>query len=144
MRFVANEQLRREMESTAVYQSGVMHFGRPDLEYIIENHTFNLIAARRSSCSVLTFSVSPELLLSIQQHQIPSDMLTVITGNKSHQMEHMSECYGGVKTSKPRQQPMKAAGSSKRKAASIVGKPWNEGNGLVKKEGGFHSREAVE
>jgi hypothetical protein len=38
---------------------------------------------------------------------------------------------------------MKATGSSKRKAASILGKPWNEGNGLVKQEGGFHSREAV-
>jgi hypothetical protein len=32
----ANEQLRRDMESTAVYQSAAIHFGRPDLEKIIE------------------------------------------------------------------------------------------------------------
>jgi hypothetical protein len=41
-------------------------------------------------------------------------MLTAITGNKRHQMEYASESYGGMKKSKPRQQPK------------------NEGNGLVK------------
>jgi hypothetical protein len=48
----ANEQFRREIESTAVYQSGAIHFGRPDLEKIIENHSLNLIATRSCSRSV--------------------------------------------------------------------------------------------
>jgi hypothetical protein len=55
-------KLCREMESTAVYQFGAIHFARPDLENIIKNHTLNLIAARRSSCSVLIFCGSPESL----------------------------------------------------------------------------------
>jgi hypothetical protein len=101
----ANEQLRREMENTAVYQSGAIHFGRPDLEKIIENHTLNLIATRRSSCSVLAFCGSPEVSLSLHQHKISNDMLTAITGNKRHQMEYVSESYGGVTKSKPKQQP---------------------------------------
>jgi hypothetical protein len=51
----ANEQLRRDMESTAVYQSAAIHFGRPDLEKIISY--LNLIATRRSSA--LAFCGSP-------------------------------------------------------------------------------------
>jgi hypothetical protein len=93
------------MENTAVYQSGAIHFGRPDLEKIIENHTLNLIATRRSSCSVLAFCGSPELSLSLHQHKISNDMLTAITGNKRHQMEYVSESYGGVKKSKPKPKP---------------------------------------
>jgi hypothetical protein len=58
--------------------------------------------------------------LRLHQQNIPNDMLTAITGNKRHQMEYASESDGGVKKSKPRQQSK------------------NEGNGLVKKEGGFH------
>jgi hypothetical protein len=100
----ANEQLRRDMENTAVYESGAIHFGRPDLEKIIENHTLNLIATRRSSCSVLAFCGSPELSLNLHQYKISNDMLTAITGNKRHQMEYVSESYGGVKKSKPKEQ----------------------------------------
>jgi hypothetical protein len=101
----ANEQLRREMEHTAVYQSGAIHFGRPKLEKIIEDHTLNLIATRRSSCSVLAFCGSPDLSLRLHQHKISNDMLTAITGNKRHQMEYVSDSYGGAKKSKPKQQP---------------------------------------
>jgi hypothetical protein len=43
--------------------------------------------------------------LSLHQHKISNDMLTAITGNKRHQMEYVSESYGGVKKSKPKQQP---------------------------------------
>jgi uncharacterized membrane protein len=121
----ANEQLRREIENTAVYRSGAIHFGRPDLEKIIENHTLDLIATRRSSCSVLAFCGSPELSMSLHQHKISNDMLTAITGNKRHQMEYVSESYGGVKKSKPKQQPK------------------DEGKGLVTKESSFHSRETA-
>jgi truncated hemoglobin YjbI len=31
-------------------------------------------------------------------------MLTAITGNKSHQMEFLSESFGGIKKSKPEKQ----------------------------------------
>jgi hypothetical protein len=123
----ANEQLRRDMESTAVYQSAAIHFGRPDLEKIIENHTLDLIATRRSSCSVLAFCGSPELSLSLHQHKISNDMLTAITGNKRHQMEYVSESYGGVKKSKPRQPPP----------------PKEEGKGLVTKQSSFDSGETA-
>jgi hypothetical protein len=116
---VANEQLRREIQDTAVYQSGAIHFGRPDLEKIIENHTLNLIATRRSSCSVLAFCGSPELSLSLHQHKISNDMLTAITGNKRHQMEYVSESYGGVKKSKPKQQPKDEGNKSATKKSSI-------------------------
>jgi hypothetical protein len=91
----------------------------------IEVHTLNLIDTRRSSCSLLAFCGSPELSLSLHQHKISNDMLTVITGNKRHQMEYVSESYGGVKKSKPRQPPqpkMKANDSSRSKSASIMGR----------------------
>jgi ABC-type multidrug transport system fused ATPase/permease subunit len=125
----ANEQLRRDMESTAIYQSGAIHFGRPDLEKIIENHTLNLIATRRSSCSVLAFCGSPELSLNLHQHKISNDMLTAITGNKRHQMEYVSESYGGVKKSKPRQPPPPPAK--------------DEGKGHVTKQRSFDSGETA-
>jgi hypothetical protein len=52
-------------------------------------------------------------------------MLTVITGNKRHQMDFASESHRGVKKSKPRQQPK------------------YEGDGLVNKEDGFHFKATV-
>jgi hypothetical protein len=79
----ANEQLRREIESTAVYQSGAIHSGRPDLEEIIENHALNLIATRRSSCSVLAFCGSPELSLSLHQHKISSTCRRVMAERRN-------------------------------------------------------------
>jgi hypothetical protein len=116
---VANEQLRREMENTSVYQSGAIHFGRPDLEKIIENHTLNLIATRRSSCSVLAFCGSPVLSLGLHQQKISNDMLTAMTGNKRHQMEYVSESYGGVKKSNPEQQPKDEGKKSGAKKSSV-------------------------
>lgn len=79
---------------------------RPDLKEIIENHTLDLIATRRSSCSVLSFCGSPELSQKLHHFKISNDMLAVMTGNRKHQMEYVSESYGGVKTPK-KPQPQK-------------------------------------
>jgi hypothetical protein len=118
----ANEQFRNEVKHTALYRSGAIHFCRPDLENIIENHTLDLIATRRSSCSVLAFCGSPELSLSLHQCKISNDMLTAITGNKRHQMEFVSESYGGIKKSKPKKQ-QKHKGNGKSETAPDEGEP---------------------
>jgi hypothetical protein len=116
---VANEQLRRELENNAVYQSGAIRFGRPDLGKIVEDHTLNLIATHRSSCSVLAFCGSPELSLRLHKHKISNDMLTAITGNKRHQMEYVYESYGGMKKSKPKQQPTDEGNKSATMESSV-------------------------
>jgi uncharacterized membrane protein len=86
----ATEQFRKKVKNTALYRAGAINFCRPDLENIIENHTLDLIATRRSSCSVLAFCGSPALSSSLHQSKMSNDMLTAITGNKRHQMEFVS------------------------------------------------------
>jgi uncharacterized membrane protein len=100
----ANKQFRNEVKNTALYRAGAINFCRPDLENILESHTLDLIATRRSSCSVLAFCGSPALSSSLHQCKISNDMLTAITGNKRHQMEFVSESYGGITKSKPKKQ----------------------------------------
>lgn len=111
---VANQQLRDELKDTALYRSGVFQFCRPDLEKIVENYTLDLIATRRSSCSVLSFCGSPELSRKLHEFKISNDMLTAITGNKKHQMEFVSESFGGAK---------RAPKPSKSKATQTASEP---------------------
>jgi hypothetical protein len=96
----ACSMLRRELLGTDLYKSGTIHFGRPDLPKVIEDHTIDMICSRRNSYSLLAFCGSPSLGREIHHHKISNDMMTSITGNKRHQMEFVSESYGGVKASK--------------------------------------------
>lgn len=95
----ANEMLRQEIETTGTYQTDSVHFGRPDFSDIIKKHTLDLIESRQSSSSVLAFCGSPVLSQKINQAKISNDLLTAMTGNKKHQMEFVSESYGGIQTS---------------------------------------------
>jgi len=93
----AKEQLQNQIEETGLYQTGAIHFCRPKLAQIIESHTLDLIHNRQSSSSVLAFCGSPVLSQKLHQDKISNDMLTAMTGNKKHQMEFVSESYGGAK-----------------------------------------------
>ncbi|CAB9516820.1 oxidase homolog protein [Seminavis robusta] len=86
-----------------------IHFERPDFGSLIEDHSLDLISSRPKSTSVLAFCGSPELSAEIHHEKISNDMLLAITGSKQHQMEFVSESYGGSK-------PNKATTSSVQKA----------------------------
>jgi hypothetical protein len=77
-----------------------IHFERPDFNEIIENHTLDMITTRRNSYSVLAFCGSPTLAGELHHLKINNDMVAAVTGNKRHQMEFVSESYGGSKGSK--------------------------------------------
>jgi hypothetical protein len=94
---VARQALQNEMNHTALFQNGSVRFGRPDFGRIIEDHSLELICKRRSSYSLMAFCGSPRLAQDLHHCKISNDMLTAITGNKKHQMEFVSESYGGVK-----------------------------------------------
>jgi len=89
--------LKRELSDTAMYKNGMVRFGRPDIGQIIENHSVEMICTRRSSHSLLAYVGSPELAREIHECKLFNDMKVAITGNKKHQMEFVSESYGGVK-----------------------------------------------
>jgi predicted ferric reductase len=93
----ARQALKNEIHYTALAQN--VRFGRPDFGRIIEDHSLDLICKRRSSYSLLAFCGSPQLAQDLHHCKISNDMLTAITGNKKHQMEFVSESYGGVKKS---------------------------------------------
>jgi hypothetical protein len=80
--------------------SDCIHFERPDFAEIIENHTLDMITTRRNSYSVLSFCGSPVLAGALHYLKINNDMVAAVTGNKRHQMEFVSESYGGSKASK--------------------------------------------
>jgi hypothetical protein len=60
--------------------------------------------------------------LSLHQCKISNDMLTAITGNKRHQMEFVSESYGGIKKSKPKKQQKHEGNDCTPKKSSVVKK----------------------
>jgi hypothetical protein len=77
-----------------------IRFERPDFAEIIENHTLDMITTRRNSYSVLAFCGSPILAGNLHHLKINNDMVAAVTGNKRHQMEFVSESYGGSKGGK--------------------------------------------
>lgn len=87
--------LRKELASMELYRQGAICFGRPNFARLIENHALRLICTRKKSYSLLTFCGSHEVARELQHHKISNDMITAITGNKAHQMEYVSESYGG-------------------------------------------------
>ena len=72
-------------------------FHRVNVAQVIEDHSVDMICNRRKSCSLLAFCGSPELAHEVHCRKISNDMLTAITGNKKHQMDFVSESYGGSK-----------------------------------------------
>jgi ferredoxin-NADP reductase len=88
-----------------------IRFERPDFADIIEHHTLDMITTRRNSYSVLAFCGSPVLAGNLHYLKINNDMVAAVTGNKRHQMEFVSESYGGSKASK---------GSKKKKVSSAT------------------------
>jgi hypothetical protein len=74
-----------------------IHFERPDFTDIIENHTLDMITTRRNSYSILAFCGSPALAGELHHLKINNDMVAAVTGNELHQMEFVSESYGGGK-----------------------------------------------
>lgn len=92
--------LREQVRATDLYKSGSIHFCRPDFSKLIEDHTLDLICSQRHSYSLVAFCGSPQLARELHQYKISNDMVTAITGNQTHQMEFVSESYGGVKSKK--------------------------------------------
>ncbi|CAB9511565.1 generating NADPH oxidase heavy chain subunit [Seminavis robusta] len=90
--------LRQEFADLDLYRAGAVRFGRPDFCEVIEQHTLDMVATRSKSYSLLAFCGSTPLAQEIHAHKISNDMVAGITGNKHHQMEYVSESYGGYKS----------------------------------------------
>jgi hypothetical protein len=92
-----------------------VRFERPDFREVLENHTLDMITTRRNSYSVFSFCGSPTLAGELHQLKINNDMVAAVTGNKRHQMEFVSESYGGTKAKgkgSTRKQPRDAVAAS--------------------------------
>jgi predicted ferric reductase len=91
--------LKQQLLTHSLGQDGCdcVRFERPDLAGIIENHTLDMITTRRNSYTVLAFCGSPTLAKELHHLKINNDMVTSVTGSKKHQMDFVSDSYGGVK-----------------------------------------------
>jgi hypothetical protein len=89
--------LQHDIQSTRLYQAGCVHFGRPNFQGVVESHTLEMICTRRNSYTLLAFCGSPQLASELHQVKIYNDMMIQVTGNEKHQMEFVSESYGGHK-----------------------------------------------
>lgn len=102
----ACDLLRRELCASQLFRDGAIQFGRPDFARLIEDHALKMICTRKASSSLLAFCGSQEVAEEIHHHKISNDMTMAITGHKAHQMEFVSESYGGSKKeSKGRNDP---------------------------------------
>jgi hypothetical protein len=93
----ACESLCQEFKSTDFFRNGGIRFRRANLTKVIEGHTVDLVNTRTSSRSLLAFCGSSSLAREVHYSKISNDMVTAMTGNKNHQMEFVSESYGGFK-----------------------------------------------
>ena len=96
----ARRLLRRELSGSTLYEYGYVQFGRPDINRLIENHSIEMISTKRSSYSLLAYVGSTALAREIHECKLFNDMKVSITGNKKHQMDFVSESYGGVRNKK--------------------------------------------
>jgi predicted ferric reductase len=87
--------LKQQLLTHSLYDC--VHFARPDLAEILENHTLNMITTRRNSYTLLAFCGSATLAKHLHHLKINNDMVTAVTGSKKHQMDYVSDSYGGVK-----------------------------------------------
>lgn len=108
------ESLQKELQGTPLYESGCIHFERPDFPTVIQEHTLELVCNRRHAFSLLAFCGSPELSSFVHQCKISNDMITSITGYKNHQMEYVSESYGGFKNKQLSRRKLTSTSSLKR------------------------------
>ena len=88
--------LQKELQKSTLYKHGCILLGRPNFEEVIQDYTLELICTRRNSYSLLAFCGSPQLASQLHQAKISNEMITSITGNKQHQLEYLSESFGGV------------------------------------------------
>jgi hypothetical protein len=85
LKFTSLAKMKQRMSSFAkrwkILQSSILVRSTrpPRPRKIIENHTLNVIATRRSSCAVVAFGGSPEISLRLRKRKISNDMLTTIT-----------------------------------------------------------------
>lgn len=84
-----------EVSHMSLYKHNCIHFGRPDFADLIESHTIELTEQSRSSNTLLAFCGSPALAKFIHACKVNNDMVAAISGYKQHQMEFISENYGG-------------------------------------------------
>lgn len=91
--------LQEELKSSEI----VLKLGRLDTARWIQNHTLRMVRNHKSSYSMLAFCGSPKLANEIHQDKISNDMITAIAGYKKHQMEFISESYGGPQSKKKNQ-----------------------------------------
>lgn len=96
----STDLLRLEIRDNSLNRKGWIRFERPDFHKIIEDYSLDLISTRRNSYSLLAFCGSPSLGQIINEHKISNDMVVAMTGNKKHQMEFVTESYGGVSPNK--------------------------------------------
>lgn len=105
--------LKKELAGTDLYEQGdCFFFHRPDLSKIIEDHSLDMVTHLRNSYTLLAFCGSPRLSHEIHQVKINNDITTSITGNKYHQMEFVSESYGGYKSKSSEQTTTSGTGGS--------------------------------
>ena len=94
----------QKFEKTTLFQLGALHFRRLDISRTIQDLKLDLVCHRRSLYLLLAFCGSPQLAREVHRKKILNDiMMMTITGNKKHQMEFVSESYGGP--SKGREYP---------------------------------------
>mmetsp|Transcript_9700 Transcript_9700/g.10702 ORF Transcript_9700/g.10702 Transcript_9700/m.10702 type:complete len:179 (-) Transcript_9700:873-1409(-) len=96
----ACHSLQSELAHTSLWRSGAFQFARPDIKAILEDHMLERIydSNRPTSNTLLAFCGSPTLSQFISEAKLSVDISTMITGNKYHSMDFISESYGGYKT----------------------------------------------
>jgi predicted ferric reductase len=77
-------------------------YGRLEISRWIQDHTLRMIDCHKRSYSLLAFCGSPKFANEVHQSKIANDMIAAITGHKRHQMEYVSESYGGQRSNNKR------------------------------------------
>ena len=87
--------LAQQFEKSTIFKLGALHFRRLDISRTIQDLKLDLVCHRRSLYLLLAFCGFPKLAREVHRKKILNDIIMAITGNKKHQMQLVSESYGG-------------------------------------------------
>mmetsp|Transcript_9287 Transcript_9287/g.13747 ORF Transcript_9287/g.13747 Transcript_9287/m.13747 type:complete len:959 (+) Transcript_9287:157-3033(+) len=92
--------LEHDLRDTSLLKNGIIKFGRPIFQDIIDHNITDRIIEANSftgkycSNTLLAFCGSPSLANEVHRAKILTDMTTVISGNNYHCIDFVSESYG--------------------------------------------------
>lgn len=89
------EGLMDEYKDSSLFKEGVLKFGRPQLDKVVEKESEENMMTRSASHTLVVFCGGQSMAKRVKEAKILNDITLNITGNAAHEVDLVIESYGG-------------------------------------------------